>query len=48
MTFSDPIHEGDQLLIAEPDPEPLVIPFKKVPVGRQYSQPSNTIYEMLK
>jgi nucleoid-associated protein YgaU len=36
MTFVDTIYHGDSLLIAEPNPEPVVIPEEEIPVGRQY------------
>ena len=34
MSFTDTIHEGDQLLIAEPNLEPVIIPEEEIPIRK--------------
>jgi hypothetical protein len=40
MSFSDAVHEGDLLLVPEPNPEPVEIPEEEVPVGGQFGDPT--------
>lgn len=42
MTFLDPIHEGDLLLIPEPNPEPVPIAEEDIPTGGNFGIPSDT------